>query len=147
MTGLSLRMLDKKVQPSLDAVREWIGSRNFGYWTQIVQFIETNYPGVFAPDWLFGGKKHGWSLRFKKSKSFCTLIPERGRLIIQIVLGRVEREKTETILPELSAHVREGYAEATTYHDGKWLGIVLDSDEILEDVKRLLFIKRKPKPV
>jgi ribosomal protein S18 acetylase RimI-like enzyme len=26
-------------------------------------------------------------LRFKKSKSFCTLIPERNRLVVQIVFG------------------------------------------------------------
>ena len=61
-----------------------------------------NYPGVFTPDWIFGGKKYGWGLRFKKSKSFCTLLPERNRLLVQIVFGGEEREKAEKVLPELS---------------------------------------------
>lgn len=138
-------MLDRTGQPDADAVLNWIGPENYLRWTQILQFIETNYPGVFSPDWLFGGKKHGWALRFKKSKSFCTLIPERNRLKIQIVLGRAEREKTEMILPELHENIRKEYTGVTTYHDGKWLAITLDSDELLKDIETLLFIKRKPK--
>lgn len=139
------RMIDKANQPDAEAVFHWIGPENYQRWTQILQFIETNYPGVFVPEWRFGGKKHGWSLRFKKSKSFCTLIPERNRLKVQIVLGGAERQKTEMILAELHENIRREYAEATTYHDGKWLAIILNSDGLLNDIERLLFIKRKPK--
>jgi hypothetical protein len=98
---------------------------------------------VFAPDWQFGGKKHGWGLRLK-SKSFCTLIPERNQLRMQIVFGGKERTQVEVILSELVSHAREDYVAATTFHDGKWLGLVVDSDEVLADVKRLLSIKRRP---
>jgi hypothetical protein len=35
-------------------------------------WIKVAYPGVFTPDWVHGGQKHGWSLRYKKSKAFCT---------------------------------------------------------------------------
>jgi hypothetical protein len=125
-------------------IAAWLGPVCYKRWKNILQFIGTNYPGVFAPDWQFGGKKHGWGLRFKKSKSFCTLIPERKRLRIQIVFGGEEREKVKAILPELVSHAREDYVAAITYHDGKWLGLVVDSDEVLADVKRLLAIKRKP---
>jgi hypothetical protein len=145
MNDFGQRILDKTTQPDEEAISNWIGPENYTRWTRLLQFIERNYPGVFAPDWLFGGKKHGWGLRFKKSKSFCTLIPERDQLKILIVLGGVERERTEQILPELSPCIRKVYAEAATYHDGKWLGIVVDSDEVLADVERLLTIKRKPK--
>jgi hypothetical protein len=30
---------------------------------------------------------------------------------------------------------REDYVAATTYHDGKWLGLVVDNDAVLADVK------------
>jgi len=145
MSELGQRMLDGSRQPDTASVAEWVGGDSFKRWASLTEFIESNYPGVFQPDWLFGGKKYGWGLRFKKSKSFCTLIPERGRLVIQIVLGCKEREETEKILPELSPGVRKTYADATTYHDGKWLAIVADRDKILDDVKRLLVIKRKPR--
>ena len=60
------------------------------------------------------------------------------------MFGCEEREKVKAMLPELVSHAREDYVAATTYHDGKWLGLVVDSDEVLADVKRLLAVKRKP---
>ncbi len=146
MTESNQRMPDENQKPEEDAISNWIGSENYERWKQIIQFIEGNYPGIFPPDdWLFGGRKHGWGLRFKKSKSFCTLIPERNRLVVQIVLGRIEREKVEAILHELCPGIRNEYTSAMTYHDGKWLAITVDSDEVMEDIKKLFAIKRKPK--
>jgi hypothetical protein len=110
----------------------------------LTDYIDSAYPGVFNGEWLFGGAKHGWSLRFKKSRSFCTLIPERGRMCVLVVFGAAEREKAEALLPELASHVRDDYLQATTYHDGKWVLIDVDSDEVLADVKRLLQVKRRP---
>ncbi len=145
MSELGERMANGDSKPDASSLAAWMGPRNYRRWIDIVQFIETNYPGIFVPDWIFGGKKYGWGLRFKKSKSFCTLIPERNRFKIQIVFGGEEREKVEAILPAIVSHARDDYSRATTYHDGKWLGLVVDSEEVLEDVKRFLAVKRKPK--
>jgi hypothetical protein len=145
MSEAGQRMVDESRQPDAASVAKWMGRDNYSRWTHLTEFIGSNYPGVFTPEWLFGGKKHGWRLRFKKSKSFCSLIPERDRMVVLIVLGGKEREETEKILPELSPGIRKMYAEATTYHDGKWLAILADRDQILDDIKRLLAIKRKPK--
>jgi len=145
MSDVGERMLDGSVQPDTQSVAAWLGASEYRHWTRLLEFIEANYPGVFTPDWIFGGKKYGWGLRFKKSKSFCTLIPERNRLIVQIVFGGAEREKAEKILPGLTPSVRTAYAEATTYHDGKWLALVADRKETLDDIETLLVVKRKPK--
>ncbi|KQC07174.1 MAG: hypothetical protein APR62_06800 [Smithella sp. SDB] len=56
-----------------------------------------------------------------------------------------ERTKVETIKYSLSQQTRKEYDKATTYHDGKWLLLVIDNEEIIEDIKKLLSIKRKPK--
>jgi len=140
-------MLDGAEEPNAGSVEQWIGARNYKRWTRLLEFIDENYPGVFTPDWIFGGKKYGWGLRFKKSKSFCTLIPERNRLVVQIVFGGEERAKAEEILSELSPGVRDAYTNATTYHDGKWLAVAVDSDKVMDDIERLLTVKRKPKRV
>ncbi len=139
------RMLDGSKQPDAKSVAGWLGARAYKHWMRLLEFVEKNYPGVFTPDWIFGGKKYGWGLRFKKSKSFCTLIPERKRLVVQIVFGGEEQQKVEKLLPELSPSVRQRYAEATTYHDGKWLALVADRKETLNDIEKLLGVKRKPK--
>jgi len=139
------RMLDAAKQPDAGQVAQWIGSQNSVRWTELTEFIQSRYPGVFETKWWFGGKKFGWSLRFKKSKSFCNLIPERGQFKVLLVFGGEEREKVEAVLPELASHVRDDYAKATTFHDGRWVSVVVDSKKVLVDVERLLLLKRTPK--
>ena len=139
------RMLDAAKEPDGVQVARWIGSRNSGRWIELTEFIQSRYPGVFETKWWFGGKKFGWSLRFKKSKSFCNLIPERGQFQVLLVFGAAEREKVEALLPDLTSHVRDDYAKATTFHDGRWVSVVVDSKRVLAHVERLLVLKRTPK--
>jgi hypothetical protein len=130
--------------PDETAVRDWLGARAWRHWQALVMGIEADYPGVFAPDWVYGGKTHGWSLRFKRSKSFCTLIPEYRRLLVQIVFGKAEQAKAEKMIPQLRPALRELYAAAPTFTDGKWLAIPIQSQADLADVARLLSVKRRP---
>jgi hypothetical protein len=138
-------MVNGARQPNAVQVVEWIGLHNYGRWTDLTRFIESRYPGVFETKWWFGGKTFGWSLRFKKSKSFCNLIPERGGFKVLMVFGHDERKKVEAVLPQLGSHVREDYAKSTTFHDGRWVSVSIDSEEVLTDVKRLLVVKRASK--
>jgi hypothetical protein len=140
------RMVDRAKRPTPAQVRDWIGERNHARWTELTDFIHSSYPGVFEPEWLFGGQKHGWYLRFKKSKAFCSLIPERGQFKALLVFGAAEREEVEPILPQLASHVRDDYTAAPTYHDGKWMAPVVDSAKVLREIERLLVLKRRPKP-
>lgn len=143
MTQLNPRMTDANRTPSAKTLSAWIGTANYKRWTRLVQYIEKTYPGVFVPEWLFGGKKYGWEMRFKKSKSFCTLIPERNRLTVQIVFGGPERAKIESIVNDLTPGVRKAYQQATTFHDGRWLFLRVDRDELLHDIQILLGVKRR----
>ncbi len=138
------RLTDASQQPTAEAVADFIGSENVARWSQLLRFIDATYPGVFEGEWLYGGSRHGWSLRFKKSKSFCTLVPERGHMNVLIVFGAAERAKAEGALADLTPDVRQKYVDATTYHDGKWLLLDVDSDDVLRDVERLLAVKRRP---
>ena len=145
MTESETRMIKKGDPPADDDVALWLGKTAWTYWRGIRRQIDRIYPDIFKPEWLFGGAKHGWSLRYKKSKSFCTLIPEKDRCLLLIVFGAEERAKAQAIRGRLSASVQKAYDEAATYSDGKWLLLTIDSNRILEDAFRLLSVKRKPK--
>jgi hypothetical protein len=140
-------MVERDGPPDISDVKAWMGPEAYKYFSIIKETIERRYPGIFSPEWLYGGKRHGWSLRYKKGRSFCTLIPEKDSFKIQIVFGSNERLKVEDIRDVLSQSVQKRYDAAKTYHDGKWLFLLVDSDEILEDVKALLTVKRKPKDI
>ncbi|WP_433964326.1 DUF3788 family protein [Tunturiibacter gelidiferens] len=81
------RITDKSAPPDEGGVRDWIGPQAFVHWVKLRSWIDASYPGVFAPEWLYGGKNRGWSLRYKKTKAFCTILPEYRRLSIVVVVG------------------------------------------------------------
>ena len=145
MSETSQRMTEPGTPPTRKQLESWLGKKAFDCWRRVEAMIAERYPGVFAPEWLYSGKKHGWSVRYKKSKSFCTMIPEKGRCLLLIVFGGEERAKVDTIRTNLSAQVRKAYDEATTYHDGKWLLLTINNKTMLADAETLLAVKRKPK--
>ncbi len=144
MTETWLRITNPDNPPNDAMLSAWIGNKAYKYWQQVTKLIVALYPDVFVPEWIYGGKKHGWSLRYKKSKSFCTLIPEKSRFALLIVFGAQERANLETVKDRLSQHTRRDYDRAATYHDGKWLLLPVDNDQVVEDLKILLAVKRKP---
>jgi hypothetical protein len=48
------RIADKSSQPDERTVRDWMGAEAFEHWVELRSWIEASYPGVFAPDWLYG---------------------------------------------------------------------------------------------
>lgn len=136
------RLTAPSVPPGDDAVRDWVGADAFSLWSELQSWIGSRYPGIFAPDWIYGGKKHGWALRYKKSRAFCTLLPEYRNFAVVIVLGQAERAKFETARNNFSATLRACHDAAETFHDGKWLKIDVTSAGDLKDVTDLLLLKR-----
>ena len=145
MSEQSTRMTQPDSPPTDSQIGRWIGKDAHKYWKRLAKLIDKAYPDVFVPEWLFGGRKSGWYLRYKKSRSFCTFTPEKNRFMLLIVFRAKEREKVEAMKDSLSQRVRKAYDDATTYHDGKWLFLTVDSDRIVDDVMRLLATKRRPK--
>lgn len=139
------RITDKLASPDESTVREWIGADGFQYWAKLRTWIDESYPEVFAPDWLYGGKNRGWSLRYKKTKAFCHLVPEFRQVSAVVVMGRAEREKFEERRYVWHPQLIKLYDDAKTYIDGKWLTIAVASANDLHDVTNLLTMKRPQK--
>lgn len=139
------RITNKSAPPDDRAVRQWIGPEAFGHWAALRDWIDEFYPGVFEPDWLYGGKNRGWSLRYRKTKAFCTLVPEYRRFSAVVVLGRAEREKFEERRYAWRPPLVKLYDEARAYIDGKWLAVAIASADDLHEVMELLAMKR-PSP-
>lgn len=140
------RMLDKDHKPSEQDMLSYLGGKAAEAWADIVSFLSTRYD--FSPELDYGGAKYGWSIRYRRSgKSLCTLYPERGAFTILIVLGRKEVAQFEEHMSEFSPAFVELFKSARQFHDGRWLWARVLDDSHTEDIKRLLIIKRKPKPI
>ncbi|WP_027802493.1 DUF3788 domain-containing protein [Paraburkholderia dilworthii] len=136
------RITDKSSPPDERTIRGWMGREAFGHWTELQRWIEASYTGVFAPDWLYGGKKRGWSLRYKKTKALCTFLPAYKLFSVLVVLGRAEREKFEARRYFWSPQLVKLYDEARAYPDGKWLTVPISSAGDRHEVTELMSMKR-----
>ena len=95
--------------------------------------------------WNNGGKKWTYEYKFRKGgKTLCAFYFKDNTLGFMIIFGKDERTKVEEIREELSSNVLETYDHAETFHDGKWVMFNVINNLIIEDLKKLLFIKRKP---
>jgi hypothetical protein len=136
------RIADKTSQPDERTVRNWMGPEAFEHWVELRSWIEQSYPGVFEPDWLYGGKKRGWSLRYRKTKALCTLLPAYRQLSVLVVLGRAERDKFDERRYSWSPQLVKLYDDARPYPDGKWLTVPISSVDDRHELTELMAMKR-----
>jgi len=89
--------------------------------------------------------KHFNNLFIKRSgKALMSMHLRDGFFIASITLGGKEREKFEAQRDSFSEAVCKEYDEAETLHDGKWLGFEVRDESLIDDIIRLLYLKRKP---
>ncbi|MEY8170205.1 DUF3788 domain-containing protein [Burkholderia multivorans] len=138
------RITDRAAPPDEDTVRQWLGPKAFKHWRELQSWIDASYPGVFEPDWIYGGKKRGWSLRYKKTRALCTLLPGYRHLSVLVVLGKAEREKFDERRYSWSPQLVKRYDEARAYPDGKWLTVEIASADDRRELTELVGMKRSP---
>jgi len=74
--------------------------------------------------------------------SLVSLYPQHDGFVVQIVLGPTVVDAASQL--PLGTNVRRALDGAQQYPEGKWLFIEVNSNEDIEDVKKLLLLKRKP---
>ena len=138
------RMMDKALEPTEEEMMNYLGESAEEAWTELRQFIDDNYD--FVPETVFYGAKYGWTVRYRRSgRTLCSLFPEKGGFSVLIVLGRKDSEKALSMRDELSTRMLAILGSTEQLHDGRWLWIRMLSINDVDDVKKLLQTKRKPK--
>ena len=137
------RMLDKEQQLTEAEMLAHVGGAGDA-WKALRGFVEDNYD--FVPEIYFGGRKYGWTLRYRKSgKTLTALFPETGAFTALVILGKKDAEKALAMLNEFSADMRRTLAETEQLHDGRWLWIRVTKVEQIPDIQKLITCKRRPK--
>jgi hypothetical protein len=137
------RMMDGTHTPIEKEIADFIGEPAKEASVKLRRFLKENYDIV--PEMIFD-KKHGWDVRYRKSgKTSITLTPEKGAVRILVVLGREESEKALSMRNELRPRMLKLIEDTKQLHDGRWLWIRLFQTGDVEDIEKLLPLKRKPK--
>jgi hypothetical protein len=80
----------------------------------------------------------------RSGKALISLHLRENYFLACVVLGAKEREKFDEQRDSFSAAICAVYDEAEVLHDGKWLGFEVRDDSLVDDIFRLLPLKRKP---
>lgn len=98
--------------------------------------------GKYRLDEIGNGKDE---LKFKQGKkTIVTIYIRDDKFSFLIIFGKKERELFEMQRSGFSQYVRDNYDNSKTYHDGKWMLFDVNTLEQLEEVKKLILIKKKP---
>ena len=109
--------------------------------SEIVKFLR----GQYRLDEVAGMYYEVPCVKFRQGqKTIVSINLHEDHYVFQIILGKVEREKFESIRHEFPTEIQELYDRERTLHDGKWLFIRVDSLESFETVKKLILLKKKP---
>ena len=126
-----------------EELEKLVGTDKVNIFYKIVDEITLLYD--MDQTWNNGGKKWTYEYKFRKSgKTLCAFYFKENMLGFMIIFGKEERTKVEEIRNELSSDILETYDNAQTFHDGKWVMFNITDYSMIEDFKKLLFIKKKP---
>lgn len=129
--------------PTEQEIQQLLGKSCYQIWLKVIGLIKQHY--LMDILWNKGGKTASYEMKFRRGgKTLCALYPRENNFGFMIIFGKAEREKFEQIRHELSQVTQQQYDTTTTYHDGKWLMLTINNDRYLEDIPKLLAIKRKP---
>jgi hypothetical protein len=124
-------------QPTIQEVLAAIGSKQ-PLWESLNSFIADSYK--LKSDFAFYGKNYGWALRFRRAgKALLSLYPNQESFTAQIIIGQEQAEKASSL--GLSKKAIKIIEDAHPYPEGRWLFIKVESEQDLNDVKKLLTVK------
>lgn len=138
-----VELYPKDKEPSLDEISAYVGTTQ---WLNINSWLQSTYRTVPKRSYSACSGAPGWNVKYQKSgKSLCTLYPGAEEYIALVVIGNKETAETELILSTLCPQIQEKYNRVPFVCGGKWLMIEIRDDQTLDDVKRLIEIRIKPK--
>lgn len=138
-----LETYNQETQPTAAQMDSFIGNP---MWKDLNDYLQTAYAA--KPKQTFSGcsGQPGWNVKYAKGgKSLCTLYPMRGYFIALVVIGEKERAEMELLMPTFTAYTQALYAGAGALMGAKWLMTEVTDEAILEDVKRLIALRRAPR--
>ncbi|HWR23092.1 MAG TPA: DUF3788 domain-containing protein [Feifaniaceae bacterium] len=127
-------------QPTKDMIRDYIGNP---LWDTFHARMREAYGVLPAASYSKCSAQPGWNVKYQKSgKSLCTLYPVEGYFIALVVIGAKEEPEANLLMPHATRYVRELYEKTPFSCGGRWLMLHVTDEEILEDVLRLIALRR-----
>ena len=129
--------------PARDEIEELVGKNIAERWDSLAEHIDQLYEMDEYWNKGFGDWVYEYKYR-RGGKTLCTFYAKQDVANLLIVFGKAEREKFEQQWENFSEGLLTLYESTKVHYDGKWLWIPIDEKLEIEDVVRMLKIKRRP---
>ena len=141
------QLFDSTREPEIEDITAYIGERELLY-TELRSYLESSYNVKPKASYSSCSAQPGWNIKYQKSgKSLCTIYPMEGFFIVLVVIGAKEAAEAEAgvTLGAFTPYLQELYQNTPFSLGGRWLMIRVNNPEVLEDVKKLIALRVKPK--
>lgn len=139
------RLLDKNIVPSFSEISDLLGEKAIKRLDEFEGYLNSHYDLVRALKFPFGNN-YGWGYKYShKSKMLCYLFFEKGSFTITITIGKPELKKLYQELERMLPKTQILWENRYPCGEGGWIHYPVENDIELQDIKKLMYIKKKPK--
>lgn len=119
-----------------------LGKNLCNIWDKLCAAIDEKYE--IECIWDSGYRDWVYEYKYRRGgKTLCALYAKENVFGCQVIFGKAEREKLEVRRDEFSPEKMTVCDEAHTYHDGKWVMFMPDSETCIPELVKILSIKRR----
>ncbi|MCL2575207.1 MAG: DUF3788 domain-containing protein [Defluviitaleaceae bacterium] len=138
-------VFDKENKPTEEQIKEFV---NMKLWLDLESFLqqECKIKSKIAHSGcaMDGGLWKGWNVKYAKSgKALCTLYPKQGYFLLLMPIGASDMSEAEMIIATCSEYTQNLFNKTKAGKTGKSLAFDVKSEEVLDDIKKLLLIRAK----
>ena len=131
-------------KPALEQIAGFIHTP---MWQEFCAYVEAGYGVAPMVEHSMCAGAPGWNVKYKKGgRSLCTLYPREGYFTCLVCIGAKEVLEAELVLPICTPYTRALYEKSRPVNGTRWLMLDVTKGDILEDAKRLLLVRKKPRP-
>ena len=125
-------------QPGQEEISAFVSTP---HWEALTAYLSDAYGVTPKTEYSCCSMIPGWNVKYRAGgRALCTLYPGEGRFDCMVTAG----PEADLLLPLLSPATQETYRRTAELRGVRWLLVAVDCAEAMEDVKRLLALKRKP---
>ncbi len=125
--------------PIFEQISDYIGSP---CWVALNEHLQSIYGVKPKIEHSICSGAPGWNVKYKKGgRSLCVLYPDKDFFTCLVCIGAKEANEAELLLSTCTKYTQNLYQNAQLLNASRWLMITVTSEEILEDVKSLIFTR------
>ena len=139
------RLLDKNNKPTLEQVKEYLGSEGYERLLSLEEYLKSHYQLSREMRFPFGNN-YGWGYKYShKATHLCYAFFEKGAFTVTLQIGDKQVHLVEDMLNTLSQKARELWNNRYPCGEhGGWVHYRVLGDEELTDIYKLIGAKKKP---